>query len=216
MEYPSPPKSYEYKRTLHAHTDIHNKVPGRTLRDSKAYYIHRNSYTQMSKKDREPMEPKLSAKTKTKKTHTFPRGFCGKYGLLSGSKRDLLRVVLWYINSAVAKEGVSFLEMAIRNVLWNARILLEMYYIWLNFLVFLFDKVLCYAHPSFFHPSPTPIINITTISYPPPPPLQTPPSQSIHGPKIHNRISPAHANPNISIIQIFPKVAGCSLTYYLR
>jgi len=177
MEYPSPPKSYEYKRTLHAHTDIHNKVPGRTLRDSKAYYIHRNSYTQMSKKDREPMEPKLSAKTKTKKTHTFPRGFCGKYGLLSGSKRDLLRVVLWYINSAVAKEGVSFLEMAIRNVLWNARILLEMYYIWLNFLVFLFScSIRCFAMPilhSSIHPPP-PSSSSPPSPTPPPPPSNPP------------------------------------------
>lgn len=51
--------------------------------------------------------------------------------------------------------------------------------------------------------------HLLPTSHPP-----TPPSQTIHGPKIHNRISPAHANSNISIIKIFPKVAGCSLTYY--
>jgi len=46
------------------------------------------------------MEPKLSAKKKTK-THTLPRDFGGKYGLCREAKGDLFGVVLWYINSAV-------------------------------------------------------------------------------------------------------------------
>jgi hypothetical protein len=44
----------------------------------------------MSKKAREPMEPKLSAKKK-KNTHALPRDFSGKYGLLSGSKKGSVK-----------------------------------------------------------------------------------------------------------------------------
>ncbi len=113
------------------------------------------------KKAGEPMEPKLSAQKK--KTHTLPRGFCGKYEILSGSKRESFwsDVVVYQQRRLVRCKGRGFfLEITIRNVLWNAKNSAGnvLRFGWtFSFSCFLVRQG-AYAHHSFFHPSPTTII----------------------------------------------------------
>lgn len=115
-------------------------------------------------------------------------------GFYQEAKRDLLRV-----GSIVVYQIVLFLSIVMGAGFLNKvassavdgmqRILLEMYLCLAElscFLVFRFDKVLCYAH-HFILPS-IPHHHHHLLPTPP-----TPPSQTIHGSKIHNRISPAHA-----------------------